>query len=138
MEFSNLFWHHLHRYAPIYHSKCKILHGVFISTNYLLQVLGEKMPEKRTHEELEQRIHDTTERHQAEEDLRAKEERYRTLLESIEEAYFEVDLKGNFIFFIFANYWKFSNFFIIIFFINFNTCISVIASSIDSYIIFTC
>jgi len=57
------------------------------------------MPEKPTYEELEQRIHNTTERHQAEEDLRAKEERYRTLLESIEEAYFEVDLKGNFSFF---------------------------------------
>jgi len=57
------------------------------------------MPEKPTYEELEQRIHNTTERHQAEEDLRAKEERYRTLLESIEEAYFEVDLKGNFTFF---------------------------------------
>ncbi len=48
---------------------------------------------------MEQRIHNTAERHQAEEDLRAKEERYRTLLESIEEAYFEVDLKGNFSFF---------------------------------------
>ncbi len=57
------------------------------------------MPEKPTYEELEQRIHNSAERHQAEEDLRAKEERYRTLLESIEEAYFEVDLKGNFTFF---------------------------------------
>jgi hypothetical protein len=33
------------------------------------------MPEKPTYEELEQRIHNTAERHQAEEDLRAKEEK---------------------------------------------------------------
>jgi PAS domain S-box-containing protein len=57
------------------------------------------MTEKPTYEESEQRIHNTAERHQAEEELRAKEKRYRTLLESIEEAYFEVDLKGNFSFF---------------------------------------
>jgi len=57
------------------------------------------MPEKPTYKELGQRIHDTTARHQAEEDLRTKKERYQTLLESIEEAYFEVDLKGNFTFF---------------------------------------
>ncbi len=35
----------------------------------------------------------------AEEALRQSEERYRTILESIEEAYFEVDLAGNFTFF---------------------------------------
>jgi PAS domain S-box-containing protein len=43
--------------------------------------------------------HDITERKQAEEELRESEERYRTILESIEDGYFEVDLAGNFTFF---------------------------------------
>ncbi|MDO9515476.1 MAG: PAS domain S-box protein [Syntrophales bacterium] len=38
-------------------------------------------------------------RHQMEEALRVSEEKYRTILENIEEAYFEVDLAGNFTFF---------------------------------------
>lgn len=38
-------------------------------------------------------------RKRAEEELRESEEKYRTILESIEEVYFEVDLKGNFTFF---------------------------------------
>ncbi|HPS93693.1 MAG TPA: PAS domain S-box protein [Deltaproteobacteria bacterium] len=42
---------------------------------------------------------DITERKRAEEGLRRSEERYRDILESMEEAYFEVDLKGNFTFF---------------------------------------
>ena len=57
------------------------------------------MTEKPAYEELEQRIHGVTERRHAEDNMLEIKEKYRAILESIEEAYFEVDLKGNFTFF---------------------------------------
>jgi PAS domain S-box-containing protein/putative nucleotidyltransferase with HDIG domain len=44
-------------------------------------------------------IRDTTERKLIEETLRQSEEKYRSILENIQEGYFEVDLTGNFTFF---------------------------------------
>lgn len=44
-------------------------------------------------------VADIAGRKQAEEDLRRSEEKYRTILENIEDGYAEIDLRGNFIFF---------------------------------------
>jgi two-component system, cell cycle sensor histidine kinase and response regulator CckA len=44
-------------------------------------------------------VRDITERKESEKALRESEEKYRNILESIQEAYYEVDLKGNFTFF---------------------------------------
>jgi diguanylate cyclase (GGDEF)-like protein/PAS domain S-box-containing protein len=43
--------------------------------------------------------HDITDRKKAEEEMRQSEEKYRTILENIEDGYYEVDLAGNFTFF---------------------------------------
>ena len=43
-------------------------------------------------------VRDITERKRMEDDLRQSEEKYRTILESMEEGYYEVDLAGNFTF----------------------------------------
>jgi PAS domain S-box-containing protein len=44
-------------------------------------------------------VRDVTEAKRTEDELRKSEEKYRNILESIEEGYYEVDLKGNFTFF---------------------------------------
>ncbi|HPN10192.1 MAG TPA: PAS domain S-box protein [Syntrophales bacterium] len=43
-------------------------------------------------------ITDITDRRQAQEDLRASEEKYRTIIEQMEDGYFEIDLAGNYTF----------------------------------------
>jgi two-component system cell cycle sensor histidine kinase/response regulator CckA len=73
----------------------------------LLTVNGETRPIIKTvvtimlggHKYLLESFIDITERKQAEEALRQSEEKYRTILENIEDGYFEVDTAGNFTFF---------------------------------------
>ena len=61
------------------------------------------MAKKPTYEELEQRVKALEKKaeqgNQAEEALRESEEKYRTILETIEDGYYEIDLGGNFTFF---------------------------------------
>lgn len=61
------------------------------------------MTGKLTYEELEKKIQKLEQAKsvskKAEEALRESEEKYRTILESIEDGYYEVDMKGNFTFF---------------------------------------
>ncbi len=61
------------------------------------------MPKRPSYEELKQRVkeleRETAKPKRAEEALRESEEKYRTILESIEDGYFEVDIRGNFTFF---------------------------------------
>ncbi len=45
------------------------------------------------------RLRDITFRKQAQEKIRKSEEKYRTIIETIEDGYYEVDLQGNFVFF---------------------------------------
>lgn len=61
------------------------------------------MPQKPTYEELEQRVLGLENRLSnlklTEEALRESEEKYRSIIENIEEGYFEVSFAGNFAFF---------------------------------------
>lgn len=61
------------------------------------------MPDKPTYEALEHRVRELERESDrlklAEEELRASEEKYRSILENMEEGYWEVDLAGNFTFF---------------------------------------
>jgi diguanylate cyclase (GGDEF)-like protein/PAS domain S-box-containing protein len=86
----------------------------FIFRTYPIRKLENTLIDlQRAHDELEQRVADRTEelmrvneelrieiteRKQAGDDLRKSEERYRTILEDIDEGYYENDLAGNFTF----------------------------------------
>jgi two-component system cell cycle sensor histidine kinase/response regulator CckA len=52
--------------------------------------------ERKTKKQILEELAALREREQA---LRENEERYRTIIESVEDGYYEIDLKGNLIFF---------------------------------------
>jgi len=73
-------------------------------TFLFLKVLEDiTMPGKSTYEELDQKVKklekELTKRKQADEGLYQGKEKYRNIISSIEEGYYEVDLEGNLIFF---------------------------------------
>jgi diguanylate cyclase (GGDEF)-like protein/PAS domain S-box-containing protein len=66
---------------------------------HTFELVGSKLIQNNLVETVIVNLRDITERKQAEESLRQNEEKYRTILENIQEVYFEVDLAGNFTFF---------------------------------------
>ena len=72
----------------------KRLDGTLVDTDVTLNVF-----EFKGKKYLQATIRDITEKKAIEEALRQSEERYRTILEDIEDGYYEVDLAGNFTFF---------------------------------------
>jgi len=74
------------------------LYGSYLLINTKRTGRVEKLVKERTNElsiANEELRHEITERTHVEEALRSSEEKYRTILESIQDGYFEVDLAGN-------------------------------------------
>jgi PAS domain S-box-containing protein len=64
-----------------------------------LEAVGSNLAHNNVVESVIINYRDITTRKRAEESLRQSEEKYRTLLESVQEGYFEIDLAGNYTFF---------------------------------------
>jgi diguanylate cyclase (GGDEF)-like protein/PAS domain S-box-containing protein len=83
--------------APAPHFEIRLLHKD--GTWRAFEAVGSKIVNNNIVETVIINLRDITERKRAEESLRQSEEKYRTILENIQEGYFEVDLDGNVTFF---------------------------------------
>ena len=85
------------RNAPAPHFEIRLLHKDGEWRTF--EAVGNKLVHNNIVETVIVNLRDITERKKAEEFLRQSEEKYRTILENIQEGYFEVDLAGNIKFF---------------------------------------
>jgi len=83
--------------APAPHFEIRLLHKDGSWRTF--EAVGSKIVNNNIVETVIINLRDITERKRAEESLRQSEEKYRTILENIQEGYFEVDLAGNVTFF---------------------------------------
>ncbi len=75
--------------------RIKVLDG----SELVMEYKAKLVPDKKGPSMVQVIVQDISQRHRALKELRKSEERYRTILDSIEDSYYELDLLGNMVFF---------------------------------------